>query len=81
MSGSDIAPETIADGGGTTDDMLDNNCAFTATARNKSALMEIGGPSPLTRDTVRGRATFPQNVSGGVLMSATDTPFEILAGC
>jgi hypothetical protein len=66
---------------GGTDTLLNNNCAFTATSRNELAMMEIGGPSILTPNTVRVRASFPQNFSGGVLMSASDSAFDILASC
>jgi hypothetical protein len=30
---------------------------------------------------VRVHAAFPQNVSGGVLMSAVDTQLDVLASC
>jgi hypothetical protein len=66
-------------GGG--DTMLNNNCAYSAISRNSLAMMEVDGPSTLSPNTVRVRATFPQNVSGGVLMSLTDAQFDLLASC
>ena len=69
-------------GSGTQDDtMLTENCAFSAVSRNKLALMEVDGPFAATPNTVRVHAAFPQNVSGGVLMQAVDTQFDVLASC
>jgi len=70
-----------ANGGGSIDNMLNNNCAFTAVARNKMAIMEVDGPFAATPNTVRVHAAFPQNVSGGVLLSSVDTQFDVLASC
>ena len=70
-----------ANGGGSTDNMLNNDCAFTAVARNKMAIMEVDGPFSGSPNTVRVHAAFPQNVSGGVLLSSVDTQFDVLASC
>jgi hypothetical protein len=70
-----------AAGGGTSDTLLTENCAFSATARNKLAMMHVDGPVAGAPNTVRVEAAFPQNVSGGVLMSAVDTQFDVLASC
>ena len=63
------------------DNLLTENCAFSAVARNKLALMEVDGPFAATPNTVRVHAAFPQNFSGGVLMSSVDTQFDLLASC
>jgi hypothetical protein len=63
------------------DTLLTENCAFSAVSRNKLALMEVDGPFAATPNTVRVHAAFPQNVSGGVLMSSVDTQFDVLASC
>jgi len=68
-------------GGGTDDTLLTENCAFSAVSRNKLALMEVDGPFAATPNTVRVSAAFPQNMSGGVLMQAVDTQFDVLASC
>ena len=70
-----------ANGGGTFDTLLNNDCAYSATSRNKLAMMTVDGPFAATPNTVRVTATFPQNVSGGVLMSAVDSQFDVLASC
>jgi hypothetical protein len=63
------------------DTLLSEDCAFSAVSRNKLAMMEVDGPFAATPNTVRVQAAFPQNVSGGVLMSAVDTQFDVLASC
>lgn len=65
-------------GGGTTDTMLNNNCAFSAVARNKMAIMEVDGPFSATQNTVRVHAAFP--MPDGLLQSV-DTQFDVLASC
>lgn len=65
--------------GDTGNTMLNNDCAFTATSRNRLA---IDGPFPNAPNTVVVTATFPTNTSGGgVLVSAVDSQFDILASC
>ena len=70
-----------ASGSGSNDTLLTESCAFTATARNSLAVMEVDGPFAASPNTVRVLAAFPHNVSGGVLMQAVDTQFDVLASC
>jgi hypothetical protein len=65
--------------GKTSDDtMLNNDCAFTASSRNKLAIMEIDGPFASTPNRVRVHAGFP-DTNG--LVRAVDTQFDIFASC
>ena len=65
-------------GGGTSDTLLNNGCAFTATSRNRLAMMTIAGPFAGSPNTVTVTATFP--TSSG-LMSAVDSQFDVMASC
>ena len=67
-----------ANGKTSTDTLLNNECAFSATSRNKVAIMSVDGPIPGSPNTVRVRAAFP---STDGLLSAADVPFDVLASC
>jgi hypothetical protein len=58
--------------------LLTDNCAFTATARNRLAMMSVDGPSAATPNTVTVRAAFPGNTG---LIRSVDSQFDILASC
>ena len=58
--------------------MLTDNCAFTATARNRLAMIAVDGPFAATPNTVTVHAAFPGNT--GVIRSV-DSQFDILASC
>ena len=67
-----------ANGNTTNDTMLNNNCAFSATSRNKLAIMSVDGPFAVSPNTVHVQAAFP-GTNG--LLSAVDNQFDILASC
>jgi hypothetical protein len=60
------------------DTLLNNDCAFTATSRNRLAVMTIDGPFSATPNQVTVTAAFP-NASG--FFQAVDSQFDILASC
>ena len=60
------------------DNMLNNNCAFTAVSRNKTAIMSVDGPVAALPNSVIVRAAFPDPDG---LLRAVDTQFDVLASC
>jgi hypothetical protein len=58
--------------------LLNNNCAFTATARNKRAIMSIDDPLAGSPNTLRVRAVSPG--TNGQL-EAVDSSFDVFASC
>ena len=65
--------------GKTSDDtLLNNDCAFTATSRNKQAIMSVEGPAAVSPNTVFVDARYPD--SNGV-MKPVDTQFDAFASC
>jgi hypothetical protein len=58
--------------------MLDGDCAFTATSRNRLAVMTIGGPFAAAPNTVIVTAAFPNSSDR---FEAVDSQFDILASC
>jgi hypothetical protein len=67
-----------ANGGGNVDNMLNNNCAFSAVSRNKTAIMSVDGPVAALPNSVIVRAAFPDPDG---LLRAVDTQFDVLASC
>lgn len=67
-----------ANGGGTFDNLLNNNCAFSAVARNQTSIMAVDGPVAGAPNTVHVRATFPDPDG---LLRAVDSQFDLLASC
>ena len=64
---------------GSPDTLLTENCAFTATSRNRLAMMTIDGPFAATPNTVVVTATFPTDRPG--IMTSIDSQFDIVASC
>ena len=65
--------------GKTSDDtLLNNDCAFTATSRNKQAIMSVEGPAAVSPNTVFVDARYPD--SNGE-MKPVDTQFDAFASC
>ena len=58
--------------------MLSDNCAYTATARTRLALMRVDGPTSFAPNTVTVRAA---SLDNNGLFEGVDAQFDLLASC
>ena len=73
-------PNLLNPSGSTSGNLLNRNCAFTATSRNRQAFMSVDGPRSTTPNTVRVNATFPEPTGTG-LLEGVDSQFDLIASC
>ena len=67
-----------ANGKTSTDTLLNNNCAFTATARDRAELVTISGPVAGAPNTAQVTTL---SLQANSLFTASDSSFDITASC